>query len=143
MAAPVFQFHSRIPQARLAVNDIIRAVTADVFELDIKPAAAEASPVTEEGYLRNLELEAEGKLGGRSPMGTGHNRRSIDVTVRESDKGVEATLFTQSGYGGYLETGTSKMRAQPYLYPAFIQHIHKLPEGVEAKIQTQEQETKK
>src|SRR5713101_8300917 len=106
MAGQTFQFVSRIPQARAQVQEIILAVTQDVFELDIKPAAVEGSPVTEEGYLRNLELEAEGKLGGRRAGGTGHNRRSIDITVTETDKGVEATLFTQSGYGGYLESGT-------------------------------------
>ncbi len=136
MAGQVFQFNSRIPQARAAVQEIIRTVTEDVFELDIKPAAVEGSPVTEEGYLRNLELEAQHKLGARRVGGTGHNRRSIDVSVTETDKGVEATLFTQSGYGGYLETGTSKMRAQPYLYPAFIQNVGKIPEGVKVRIQT-------
>jgi HK97 gp10 family phage protein len=136
MAGQVFQFVSRIPQARLQVEEIIRSVTEEVFELDIKPAAVENSPVTEEGLLINEALKAEGKLGGRPVGGTGHNRRSIDVTVTASDKGVEASLFTQSGYGGYLETGTSKMRAQPYLYPAFIQNIGKVPTGVQTKIQT-------
>jgi len=135
MAGQVIQFHSRVPQALLNVAEIVRAVTQEVFESDIKPAAVEGSPVTEEGYLRNLELEAQGKLGGRRAGGTGHNRRSIDITVTETDKGVEAQLFTQSGYGGYLETGTSKMRAQPYLYPAFIENIGKLPAGVKVKIQ--------
>jgi hypothetical protein len=134
MAAPIVQFRSRIHQARQMVNEIILAVTQDVFELDIKPAAVEMSPVTEEGFLRNLELEAVHKLGGRRPGGTGHNRRSIDVTVAVSDRGVEAQLFTQSGYGGYLETGTSKMRAQPY------QHVGKIPEGVAVKIQAIEPE---
>jgi HK97 gp10 family phage protein len=138
MAGQVFQFNSRIPQARLQVEEIIRTVTQDVFELDIKPAAVEGSPVTEEGFLRNEELKAQGKLGGRPAGGTGHNRRSIDVTVTATEKGVEATLFTQSGYGGYLETGTSKMRAQPYLYPAFIQNVGKIPEGVKVQIQTLE-----
>ena len=138
MATQTIQFISRIPQARLAVQEIIRTVTQDVFELDIKPAAVENSPVTEEGLFRNEELKAMGKLGGRLVGGTGHNGRSIDVSVVASERGVEATLFTQSGYGGYLETGTSRMRAQPYLYPAFIQHVGKIPEGVKVRIQTLE-----
>lgn len=136
MAGQIVTFVSRIPQARLQVQEIIRAVTQDVFELDIKPAAVAGSPVTEEGLLINEELKARGKLGGRPVGGTGHNRRSIDVSVTASEKGVEATLFTQSGYGGYLETGTSKMRAQPYLYPAFMQNVGKIPEGVKVRIQT-------
>ncbi len=28
-------------------------------------------------------------------------------------------IYTQSGYGGYLELGTAKMSAKPYIYPAF------------------------
>jgi hypothetical protein len=56
--------------------------------------------------------------------------------VKLTDKGVEAKLFTQSGYGGYLELGTSRMRAQPYLWPAFIENIDKLPASVQGKIAT-------
>jgi hypothetical protein len=41
---------------------------------------------------------------------------------------VEATLFTQSGYGGYLEIGTSKMKAVPYLQPAFDEGMVHLSE---------------
>jgi HK97 gp10 family phage protein len=133
--AATFVFNSRIPQALAFTHQAILETIQEVFELDIKPAAVEGSPVTEEGYLRNLALEAQHKLGDRPAGGTGHNRRTIDVTVKETDNGVEAQLFTQSSYGGYLETGTSKMRAQPYLYPAFIQNIGKLPDGVRVKIQ--------
>jgi hypothetical protein len=138
MAGQTFEFISRIPQARAAVQEIIRTVTQEVFELDIKPAAVQGSPVTEEGFLINEALKARGKLGDRRVGGTGHNRRSIDISVKSSERGVEASLFTQSGYGGYLETGTSRMRAQPYLYPAFIQHVGKIPEGVKVRIQTLE-----
>jgi len=135
MAAPQIQFNSRIPQALAQAHAAILEATQQVFELDIKPDAVENSPVTEEGYLRNLALKAEGKLN-RPPGGTGHNRRSIDTTVAATEKGVEAKLFTQSGYGGYLELGTSKMRAQPYLYPAFARHVSKIPQQVKAKIVT-------
>ena len=68
----------------------------------------------------NLELEAQHKLGGRPPGGTGTNRRSIDSAVTETENGPQAELFTQSGYGGYPEVGTSKMRAQPYLWPGGV-----------------------
>ena len=88
----------------------------------------ELSPVTAEGFQRNV---AEKK---KHPSGTGTNRRSIDSTVTETAEGVQAQLFTQSGYGGYLELGTSKMRAQPYLNPAFEMHIGKLSEKVKEKL---------
>jgi len=122
------------PNVKLDTRAAILSATQDLFEEEIVPAAKDLSPVTEEGYQRNLALEAEHKLGGRRAMGAGTNRRSIDSEVTDTDDGPQAQLFTQSGYGGYLEVGTSKMRAQPYLYPAFEEHIGKLPERVKEKL---------
>lgn len=122
------------PKALLDVKAAITAATQELFEEEIVPAAKELSPVTAEGYEHNLELEEQHKLGSRPAMGTGTNRRSIDSEVTETENGPQAELFTQSGYGAYLELGTSKMRAQPYLYPAFEEHIGKLPERVKEKL---------
>src|SRR5579862_1364030 len=122
------------PNVKLDTRAAILSATQDLFEEEIVPAAKDLSPVTEEGYQRNLALEAEHKLGGRRAMGAGTNRRSIDSEVTDTDDGPQAQLFTQSGYGCYLEVGTSKMRAQPYLYPAFEEHIGKLPERVKEKL---------
>lgn len=78
-----------------------------------------------------------------SPYDTGHNRRSITMdafvdgervgaqvesgfTVDSATLGVKARgpsfrIYTQSGYGAFLELGTRRMPAQPYIYPAFEQ----------------------
>jgi HK97 gp10 family phage protein len=48
---------------------------------------------------------------------TGHNARSIDHKVTDD----ELQVYTESGYGGWLEIGTSKMEARPYFRPAFEQ----------------------
>ena len=73
------------------------------------------------------------KIGTYKP--TMHNRRSIAGEVSgmngEVAKGSEAepervvddskmegAVYSTSGYGGYLETGTWKMRARPYFKPA-------------------------
>jgi len=50
-----------------------------------------------------------------SPYDTGHNSRSI----ASSRTGLEAEIHTESGYGGWLEVGTSRQTAQPYFRPAF------------------------
>lgn len=93
-----------------------------IMELDVKPEAVRTSPVTPEGLQLNLEKGKKGQLA----TGTGFNRQSIDVSVEMTPEGPKAELFTQSGYGGYLETGTAKMRAQPYLWPALMKYISKL-----------------
>jgi HK97 gp10 family phage protein len=82
-----------------------------VFAEDIVPAAADGSPVR-----------------------TGHNKRSIDSEVERVPRGVVARMFTQSGYGGYLETGTKNMEAQPYMWPALMRFYNRLATVVKQKL---------
>ena len=54
-----------------------------------------------------------------SPTDTGNNQRSLAAkTGMEGGKPV-GRVYTQSGYGGWLEIGTSKRPATPYLAPAY------------------------
>ena len=106
------------PEAAQEAKAAVLEATQEVFSLDIKLKAMQDSPVTPEGLDYNREKHPNWpliKVGG-----TGNNRRSIDVETEMTEIGPKSTLFTQSGYGGWLETGTSKMRAQPYLWPAFM-----------------------
>lgn len=98
-------------QAKADTLAAIRAGVAEVFELDIKPDAVENSP-----YL------------------TGHNRRMIDEDVELVAGRVQARLYSQSGYGGYIELGTKKMKARPYLWPAFNKFVSKLKEVIGTKV---------
>lgn len=52
----------------------------------------------------------------KSPVDTGHNKRSIDYQFegRHSFR-----IFSESGYGGFLEFGTARMQPRPYFAPAF------------------------
>ena len=101
----------RTDETKQQVLDAIFQATQEVFELDIKPAAADASPKK-----------------------TGTNARSIDADVTQQPDGVHAELYTQSGYGGYLELGTRHMSPKPYLNPAFEEGIASLPEKVKEKL---------
>jgi hypothetical protein len=73
------------------------------------------------------------KIGTYKP--TMHNRKSIVGEVSHisgevikgseaeperqvDDSQIEGAVYSTSGYGGYLETGTWKMRARPYFKPA-------------------------
>jgi hypothetical protein len=80
-------------------RDALADAIVQTVECDIKPLAVELSP-----WL------------------TGTNRRSIETDWQDSGNGIAMQLFTTSGYGGYLEAGTRKMAARPYLYPAFLYH---------------------
>lgn len=106
-----WELHLNTEAVKEQVHAAILSGVTEVFELDIKPAAVDLSP-----YL------------------TGNNRRLIDEDVIEVPSGVQATLYSQSGYGGYLELGTSKMKAQPFLFPAFNKFVNRISEIIGIKI---------
>jgi HK97 gp10 family phage protein len=122
------------PTAKLEFQLKAFKAVQEVFQLDIVPEAVRESPVTPAGMEYNqrkfdsmphrpgTEIDPV-RLGG-----TGHNRQSIEADVVLTPQGPQATLITQSGYGGYLEVGTSKMRAQPYIWPAFLKFKDKIAE---------------
>jgi HK97 gp10 family phage protein len=59
-----------------------------------------------------------------SPIDTGNNRNSIKSKGEWGNKlTLNFEIYTESGYGGYLELGTKKMAARPYFAPAF-QHAY-------------------
>jgi hypothetical protein len=109
----------RSTEALFRVNDALLAATQDVFA-EIVFAAAENSPVLDKATSE------------RYP---GENRESINSHVTAVKKGVKAKLFTTSGFGGFIELGTKKMKAEPYLYPAFEEHIVTLPDAVKARLE--------
>jgi HK97 gp10 family phage protein len=113
----------RTGEAKAEVKQAVFETVQEVFEVDMKTAAVEMSPV-------------RAPKGPHNPQGIpgGTNRRSIDTDVNQTEEGVEASIYTQSGYGGYLETGTRNMAARPYIGPAFDQNLAKIAEGVKEKL---------
>lgn len=69
--------------------------------------ALEASALLVEGTAKNL-----------APVDTGNLRNSITHEV----EGQEARVGSALEYAKFVELGTSKMAAQPYLYPALEQN---------------------
>ena len=99
----------------------------------------EAGEVTTE-YAKNF-----------SPVDTSLNKKSISLEVYQAGQLVSSQggssdgadieppitgfrVFTISGYGGYLEIGTSKMRAQPYIQPAFEMAVQELQGSMEGMV---------
>lgn len=108
-------------------RDAALTATKEVFELDIVPEAKRLSPVSD-------AWPSIPEARGEKRRDTGHNRRSIDAVVEDGPNGPEAELFTQSGYGAYLEIGTSKTPARPYLWPAFEKFVGTLAARVKGKL---------
>lgn len=57
----------------------------------------------------------------------GHNRDSIRFEKADHLKYV---VRTETGYGGFLELGTSKMPARPYMAPAFKEVTKDFPNAL-------------
>lgn len=124
------------PNAKHDFNATTNKAIRDVFNLDILPEAVRNSPVTPEGVEYN-QAKFDGvnhrpgtKIDPVRLHGTGHNRQTLDVNFDDTPLGTLATLYGQSGYSGYLEVGTSKMRAQPYIWPAFKKFWQKIVDTV-------------
>ena len=82
------------------------------------------------GALKELTVDVAGDAIKLSPQLTGNNMRLIKYEA----KGLEASVYSTSGYGGYLETGTWKMPARPYMKPALDMNVKKFPELFKAKL---------
>ncbi len=99
-------------------------------ELTVK---ANVGPLTRLGELLAVEVTAAlEKLSeetvedakGRVPVKTGALRDSIGGVVT----GPQLVLTATQPYAGYVELGTRRMAARPYLTPATDQAKSKLPE---------------
>lgn len=70
--------------------------------------------------LEEVGLVAEGYAKDYCPVDTGTLRNSISHAVDESED--MAIIGTNVEYAAYVELGTSRMSAQPYLQPAVLNH---------------------
>lgn len=100
-----------------------------ILNLKTKEVKDKVNKATEKS-IRNVVVDIANDAIKGSPVDTGNNRRSIKYEA----KGLEGAVYSTSGYGGYLETGTVKMPAQPYFKPALDKNIHKLPVGIRAEL---------
>jgi HK97 gp10 family phage protein len=90
---------------------------------DVQKAMAEAlqsvaaSSVT---AVRSITRDAERRARELVPVDTGRLRRSISSDV-EGKELVVGTVSADTEYAAYVEYGTSRMHAQPYLRPAMLE----------------------
>lgn len=79
--------------------------------------AKQVESKVKDAVIQNV-LEGEGQAKLLTPFDTGHLRRSI--TTELSDDRLSGKVFTNVEYSIFVEEGTSKQYAQPFMYPAFL-----------------------
>lgn len=108
----------KLDEAKGKVREATRMGLRDTI-VNIHRDALRGSPIRFGTNRRSLASEVSG-LGMVATGGEGSSERMVD------DSKLEAAIYSSSGYGGFLETGTSKMPARPYIYPAFNRNKGKL-----------------
>ena len=73
-----------------------------------------------ERALTRIGLSAEGYAKKECPVDTGNLRNSITHEVVQSEKAVY--IGTNVEYAAYVELGTTRTKAKPYLKPAATEH---------------------
>ena len=76
----------------------------------------EALPERISAALTAIGAVAESHAKDLCPVDTGRLRNSISYAVEESEQAVY--IGTNVEYAAYVEMGTSRMKARPYLKPA-------------------------
>jgi HK97 gp10 family phage protein len=82
--------------------------------------------------LRKYLLDTQNKAKSLSPHLTGFNRDSIMIDVDTAK--LMYSIFTTSNYGAYLELGTVKMKARPFIVPAALESIPSLDYAFSPKL---------
>ena len=108
----------RIPEAKntldkatkLAMRDTVVAIHNDSIR------NAKAVDFWDTGH------NARSLAGEVSEMGTVKQGKDADPDKIVNDSKLEGAVYSTSGYGGYGETGTSRMAARPYMNPALMKH---------------------
>ena len=94
----------------MAANDVIKNLEK-VIEKDL--------PDTLMVGVNQLLLAIQAEAQEECPVDTGTLRRSITVSPAEKEgEDIAGSVYTNIEYGPYVELGTYKAKAQPYLEPA-------------------------
>lgn len=78
--------------------------------------------------LTKIGMKAEANVKPKVPVDTGNLRNSIKYEVKENEKSVYVgSTQKDPPYSIFIELGTSKMRAQPYLKPGVDETTREVP----------------
>jgi HK97 gp10 family phage protein len=86
----------------------------DLFESTDGPVAKE---------LTRISVRVERGAKRLCPVDTGRLRASITHSLERDSQGLVAKVGTNVDYAGYVELGTSRAPAQPFLRPALAEVI--------------------
>jgi HK97 gp10 family phage protein len=93
----------------------------DRVRRNLKPMVAEA--------MANVGMEMVDLAQSIVPVDTGQLQASINSQV-DIEPELNLTFFADTDYAAYVEFGTSRSRAQPYMRPALDANLEKLANAI-------------
>lgn len=90
--------------------------------------AADTMPGKAQSVVSKVGHDMQATAQAIVPVDTGHLKSTIGTEVM----GLSADVFATAEYSSYVELGTSRMAPQPYLGPAFDQHLPDLESALGA-----------
>ncbi len=115
----------------------MKITTKWIVNLKIPEVENKVDKASKQGLLDSVTDIANDAIQ-MSPIDTGNNRRSIKFEVGPgkpvAQRELEGAVYSTSGYGGYLETGTVNMAARPYFKPALDKNIKNLPKNIKGHL---------
>jgi len=94
--------------------------------VEVTHGSVQLSPWLTGNNRRSIVGEVSG-MGGVASGGAGRSERMVDESK------IEGAVYSTSGYGGFLETGTSKMPARPYIKPSLDKNFTEQKFGEKVK----------
>jgi HK97 gp10 family phage protein len=104
------------------------AVEVQVDTRRLTALIGDLEPTKIQQLLNRAGFEAEGLAKQRAPVDTGFLRSSLSTKPGP----LEVTVGASAKYAPYVELGTRRMNAQPYLGPAVTKAVANLVAALEA-----------
>jgi HK97 gp10 family phage protein len=95
------------------------------------------TPMTRDAIVAGVSKAAalvEGSAKTIVPVDTGHLRESINSSTSATGTGAQAEIGTNVEYAAYVELGTSRQAAEPYLHPALQKNKQKAKQLIISEI---------
>ncbi len=111
---------SKVSKSRERIDDLTERKISKAVDIMYRIATARRPMISK------TQMKAEGRVKRVSdpnaqlgvPVQTGALQASIQKSVKATSKGFLGRIWTSLGYAGYVEFGTSRMQARPFMRPA-------------------------
>lgn len=115
----------------------------DVSKVDMKPYIQKATQLVQRTAKQMSPNRTGFTPSGKKSKSTGYLRRSIQRDTKGKGSDAVGRVSTTTEYAIYQEFGTSKMTAQPFMFPALDAHRKDIEEGAKEYVNTNLKKFKK